>query len=169
MNSLSSFVETRPVLISKSITGLSFCLSFSFSFPFSLILGFGLKSDCCCRKSLSLDDDVRGRQEDRDGRDDGERREGDQAEAVDDHGRELPVADDLLLLVVNLHPVGDELELLEDALKLSVGAGRAAVAVHRRIRRRRRNGFAGCRIIDRLLVQRVSVHSDEPAVTVRTS
>ena len=65
---------------------------------------------------------MRGREEDRDGRDDGERREGDQTKAVDDHGRELPVANDLLLLVVELHPVGDELELLEDALKLPVGA-----------------------------------------------
>ena len=118
---------------------------------------------------LSLNDDVRRREEDGDGGDDGEGREGDQAEPVDDHGSKLPVADDLLLLVVKLHPVHDELELLQDALQLPVGARRASVSVHRRIRGRRRDGFAGRRIIDRLLVQRVAVHSDEPAVTVCTS
>ncbi len=75
---------------------------------------------------------MRRREEDRDGGDDGEGGEGDEAEAVDHHGGELPVHDDLLLLVPDLHPVRDELELLQDALELAVGGGGAAVGVRRR-------------------------------------
>ena len=95
---------------------------------------------------------MRRGEEDSDGGDDGERRERDQTKPVDDHGSKLPVADDLLLLIVKLHPVRDELELLEDALELAIGRGRTPVAVHRRIRRGRWNGFAGCRIGVDLLI-----------------
>ena len=70
---------------------------------------------------FSLHDDVRRGHEHSDGGDDGEGREGDEAEPVDHHRRELPVHDDLLLLVPDLHAVRDELELLQDALQLAVG------------------------------------------------
>ncbi len=131
-----------------------------------------------------LHDDVRRREEHGDGGDDGEGGEGDEAEPVNDHGRELPVHDDLLLLVADLHPVRDELELLQDALQLAVGRGRAAVRVRRRRRRsarvrrvrsggrgrrRRRRRRGGARRLDQaghdaaVLFHRVVVHADEAA------
>ena len=77
----------------------------------------------------SLDDYVRRRHQHGHRGDDGEEGEGYEAEPVDDHRRELPVHDDLLLLVADLHAVGDELELFQDALELAVGRGRAVVRV----------------------------------------
>ncbi len=141
-----------------------------------------------CAQALfrSLHDDVRCGEEHGDGGDDGEGCEGDEAEAVDHHGGELPVHDDLLLLVADLHPVGDELQLLQDALQLPVGGGGAAVGVRRRRRRARRRrrrrigrrrGRRRLRLRRRqrsrlhphpgdqvaVLLQRVAVHPDEPA------
>ena len=48
--------------------------------------------------------------------DDGEHREDDEAEPVHNHGSELPVVDELHLLVVLLHSVGDELQLAQNGL-----------------------------------------------------
>ena len=118
---------------------------------------------------FSFDDDVRSRQEDGNGRDDCEGRESDQAEAIDDHGSELPIPDDLLLFVVNLHPVGDELQLFEDALELAIRRGRAAVTMQRGVGRGRGKRLVGGGVVDHLPVQRVPVHANEPARTVRTS
>ena len=77
---------------------------------------------------------MRGGEENSEGSDYSEGGESDETEPVDDHGGELPVRQDLGLLVLDLHPVGDELDLLEDALQFSVaGAGlageRASVGV----------------------------------------
>jgi len=87
---------------------------------------------------LLRDDDVRRRHEHGDGGDDSEGREGDQAQPVQHHGRELPVVLDLgrVLVVANL--VRDHADLLEDQAELPVNAGR----VGRRRRRSRSRGRA---------------------------
>lgn len=87
---------------------------------------------------LSLHDDVRRREQHRDRRDHREQGEGDETESIDYHRGEFPIHDDLLFFVADLHPVGDELELLEDALQLPVGRGRAGMGVAQRRWRRAR-------------------------------
>ena len=67
------------------------------------IIFFGREFFSSCRGALRS-------YKDGDGGDDCEGGEGDEAEPVDDHGRKLPVADYLLLLVVKLHPIRDELQ-----------------------------------------------------------
>jgi len=62
---------------------------------------------------LLFNNNVRRREEHGDRGDHCEGSEGDQAEPVDHHGCELPITDDVDLLVVNFHAIGDELELLE--------------------------------------------------------
>lgn len=49
------------------------------------------------------------RQQDGHGSDDGEDREDDEAEPVDDHGSELPVVDQLHFFFVLLHAICDKL------------------------------------------------------------
>jgi len=56
---------------------------------------------------------VRRRHEHGDRRNDGEAGEGDEAEAVDDHGCKLPVHDHVFFFVTDLHPVRDEFQLLQ--------------------------------------------------------
>lgn len=55
-----------------------------------------------------------------DGGDDGEQREDDEAEPVDDHGGELPVIRHLGRLVLLAQLVGDDAQLLEDEGELAV-------------------------------------------------
>lgn len=77
-------------------------------------------------QAVSLDDDVRGGQQHGHSGDDGEHREDDEAEPVHDHGSELPVVDELHLLVVLLHSIGDELQLAQDGLCGTQGQGAPA-------------------------------------------
>lgn len=70
------------------------------------------------RCSRLLNDDVWRRQKHGHRRDDGEHGEDDEAEAVHDHGGELPVADELGLLVRLTHASRDELQLPQDGLQL---------------------------------------------------
>lgn len=66
------------------------------------------------------DNDVRRGEEYGDGGDDGEQREDDEAEPVDDHGGELPVVRHLGRLVLLAQLVGDDAQLLEDEGELAV-------------------------------------------------
>lgn len=80
------------------------------------------------------DDDVRGREEDRHGGHDREEGEGDEAEPVENHGRELPVILDGRRVLVVTDLVGDDPQLFQDQVQLSIDAGRE------RTRGRRRDG-----------------------------
>ncbi len=125
-----------------------------------------------------LHDNVRRRHEHRDSRDNSERREGNETEAIDDHGGELPIHNDFFLLVAYLHPVRDELELLEDALKFPVGRGSTGVSVahggsrlHRRgrgtwVRRRRRGGWRRRHRRFSVVPQWIAVHPNEATAPV---
>ena len=115
---------------------------------------------------------MRGREQHRDRRDYGEGGERDEAEPVDDHGRKLPVHDDLVLLVAYLHPVRDELELLQDALQLPVGRGRTVVSVARGAgpgggRRPRIRGHWRGLSDPTVGLQRVPVHPDKASRRAR--
>lgn len=65
------------------------------------------------------DDDMRRRQYNDNGRNDGVGGESDEAEAIDDHGGELPVDHHLVELIFAAHLVGDVAQLTQDALELS--------------------------------------------------
>lgn len=66
------------------------------------------------------DNDVRRGEEYGDGGDDGEQREDDEAEPIDDHGGELPVVRHFGRLVLLAQLVGDDAQLLEDEGELAV-------------------------------------------------
>ena len=61
-----------------------------------------------------------GTAEDSNRRDDGEQREDDETESVDDHRSEFPIGNHLRLFVVLLDFIRDEPEFLEDQLELSL-------------------------------------------------
>lgn len=71
--------------------------------------------------------DVRGRKQDRYGGDQCEGRERNETKSINDHGGKFPIHDDLLLVIATLDSVGDEFELFQDALQLSIGSGRTAM------------------------------------------
>lgn len=63
-----------------------------------------------------------GREEHRHRRNDGEHGEDDQAEAIDHHRGEFPVAYHLRLFVRLLHAIGNELQFPENVLEVALGA-----------------------------------------------
>lgn len=70
----------------------------------------------------SRHDDVRCREEHRDGGDDRKQREDEEAKSVHDHGGELPVIGDLLCLVCLPQLVRDVVQFLEDKCQFSMRA-----------------------------------------------
>lgn len=72
---------------------------------------------------LLVDYYVGSREQDGDGGNDSKSSESNETEAINDHGSKLPVTDDLQFLVMNLHAIGDEFELFENALQLTIGRG----------------------------------------------
>ncbi len=72
----------------------------------ALVLGF------------SLDYDVRSTEQHSQNGDDGEQRENDETDAVDDHGGELPVQHHLVLLLFPLDPRRDVAQLADNGLQV---------------------------------------------------
>lgn len=89
-----------------------------------------------CISVLLRDDDVRRRDEHRDGRDDGERRERQQTDSVQHHGRELPVVLDGRSVLVVADLVRDHAQFFQDQAELPEGTGRKAAAIVPVARRR---------------------------------
>jgi len=75
---------------------------------------------------------VRGREEDSHGGHDREEGEGDEAEPVENHGRELPVVLDCRRILIVADLVGDDPQLLKDQVQLSIDAGRERSGCRRR-------------------------------------
>jgi len=75
---------------------------------------------------------VRGREEDSHRGHDREEGEGDETEAVENHGRELPVVLDGRRVLIVADLVGDDPQLLQDQVQLSIDAGRERAGGRRR-------------------------------------
>lgn len=69
---------------------------------------------------MLLHDDVRRREENCQRGDDGEQRENEETDAIDDHGGELPVGDQIVLVFFLLQFGCDEAQFTYDRLQVSL-------------------------------------------------